>query len=100
VVDRTFMRVGRGISWRIGRPTGWEEVDIVLGIILSTIDFSYKLMRVSHRFTGPSRVCYGLAIRYCIDAHVVSWVVSSEVHRRLGHARLQNRHIEALRRVQ
>ena len=92
--ERIFMRVAstKGKNrWEIERFTGWEEVKSILGIEISTIDFPYKLVCISRRFTEPSSVRCGSAIRHCfINVHVVSLVVSGGVHRRLGHARLRN----------
>ena len=89
---------GNGWLDKIGRLTGWEEVSSVLGIILSTIDFSYKPVGVSHRFEEPGRVRCDFVVRCGVGARFVPRVIASGVHRGLRHARLDNRWIQGVGR--
>jgi len=53
------MQERRGVKfWEILiKLTCWEEVSSILGIIASTVEFSYKLVDISHGLKGPDRVC-------------------------------------------
>ena len=75
---------------QIGRLTSWEEVGGVLGVELSPVDLSYKLVGVTRRFKEPGGVCCGFVSSCGVDRHAVSRVVARSDFWCLGHVRLKS----------